>query len=327
MRRSIVPVTVVLLAGCAQPKPGVLIMAHGGDPEWNRQVEAVVQPLCRQYPTEIAFGMATPSTIEAAVEKLEARGVQKVAVVRMFISGDSFLGDTERILGLRDESPPEVRVAQAALADPPCEHAHAAHHDQIAMVKSPGTNGSDGTDGTDAAAEHGSHDHHRMEPPRRIRSSVQFVLSRQGVAESGLIDQILVDRVRALSRDPEKESILILGHGPGDDDENERWLVMMRQRSERLGEIGRFRSVRCETLREDWPETRAAAEKRIRQYVTDGNQDSGRVIVVPFRLAGFGPYKEVLAGLDYVADGRGFCPHPNMTRWLQETIRKTLSAP
>lgn len=311
-----------LLCGCAQPKLGVLVMAHGGDTSWNSEVEAAVQPLRAEYPTEIAYGMATPSTIEAAVEKLEARGVQRIAVVRMFVSGDSFLAPTEYIVGLRKELPSGSGHADAPHAHEMAEHDLSSHHDhnQTPALATPAH-----LVISDTSAGSADHGHHHMESPRRIRTTAQFVLSRRGVAESPLIDQILVDRVRTLSRDPTRESILILGHGPGDDSENERWLATMKERAARISEVGRFRAVKCETLREDWPEKRADAEKRIRRFVEEGNRDGGDVIVVPFRVAGFGPYKEVLEGLNYVADGRGFCPHPNMTRWLQETLRETLA--
>ncbi|QDV89874.1 CbiX [Phycisphaerae bacterium RAS2] len=320
MPRILLSLGLILVAGCALPKTGLLIMAHGGDPEWNQDVQTAVAPLKAEYPTEVAFGMATPSTLEAAVQKLEACGVEKIAVVRMFVSGDSFLDSTEFILGHRSAPPAPSHGAHQSPDQDHSGHAHDGHHEPMATLTA-----SEATGGTNGSTKPDEHDHHHMEPPRRIRANAQFVLSRQGVAESPLIDQILVDRVRTLSRDSTRESILILGHGPGDDSENERWLASMQQRAARISEVGHFRAVKCETLREDWPEKRVDAEKRIRQFVEEGNRDGGRVIVVPFRVAGFGPYKEVLDGLNYVADGRGFCPHPNMTRWLQETLRETLA--
>ena len=153
-----------------------------------------------------------------------------------------------------------------------------------------------------------------------------FVLSRKGVGESPVVDEILVDRVKALSKEPGKESILILAHGPADEAENERWLAHMRLRVQRLHGLGAFRHVQCETLREDWPERRKESERRIRTYVENATRDGGRCIVVPFRVAGFGPYKEVLQGLKYVADGRGFCPHPNMTQWIEATANEYMNA-
>jgi len=285
------------------PRIGIVVMAHGGDADWNRDVEATVQPLRDKYPLEIAYGMARTSTIRAAVERLQNQGVQRIAVVRMFISGDSFLPETEYILGLRDHLPQLDSHSQSHSS----HQSHASDHDA-------------GHAGHHSA-EHGAGGH-AMEPPQPIRPKVQVAISRQGVSESPLIEQILVERVAALSRDPARESVLILAHGPESDAENHRWLEMMRQRSAGISAIGSFREVRCEMLREDWPQKRALAEQRIREFVERHSRDGGRVIVVPFRVAGFGPYQKVLQGLSYIADGRGFCPHPNMTTWIEQSARK-----
>ena len=96
----------------------------------------------------------------------------------------------------------------------------------------------------------------------------------------------------------------------------------MNERVARLSVLGSFREIRCETLREDWPDRRNAAERRIREFVEKAGREGGRCIVVPFRVAGFGPYKDVLAGLDYVADEKGFCLHPNMTKWVEQAAEK-----
>ena len=89
-------VTLAGLIGCAKPDTGILVMAHGGDPAWNLDVEATVAPLREKYPVEIAYGMARTSTLREAVQRLESRGVERIAVVRMFVSGESFLEPTGR---------------------------------------------------------------------------------------------------------------------------------------------------------------------------------------------------------------------------------------
>jgi len=279
-------------------------MAHGGDESWNRAVETVVAPLRDAYPIEIAFGMARTSTLRAAVERLEDQGVDQIAVVRMFVSGESFLDETEYILGLRET------------LDNAGHHGH-GHRTQEEHQ-------ADATEHHAGSDDSPSGSSHSMEPPTPIDCEAAFVLSGHGVARSELIDDILVDRVRSLSLAPSSECVLILAHGPGDDAENERWLTDMRRRTERLREIGPFRDIRCETLREDWPDRRAEAEERIRVYVRTNYGAGARVIVVPFRVANFGPYAEVLEGLEYVADGRGFCPHPSMTLWIDQTARECL---
>ena len=285
MTRSSV-LLVTILAGTAvsaNPDTGILVMAHGGDAAWNRDVEATVAPLREKYAVEIAYGMARTSTLREAVQRLESRGVERIAVVRMFISGESFLAPTQYILGLR----PELDGAMG-------------HH----------------MEGGDHAAPSGTM---HMEKPEPIDTRAMFLLSKSGVGESPLIDRILADRVKALSTDPAREMVLIIAHGPGDDTENEAWLQHMDARAKAIEALGPFRSVHVETLREDWPHRRAEAEQRIQRHVEQATDSGVRVIIVPFRVAGFGPYREVLDGLEYVADGKGFCPHPLMTEWIEQT--------
>lgn len=274
---------------------GILVMAHGGSPEWNAQVEGAVHPLRARWAVEVSYGMAVASSIEAAVAKLEARGVDEIAVVRLFVSGESWREETRYILGLRPDLPPEQIAAHAA----------------VGQGKSHGA--------------HGSHGGHEMEAPRPIARRARIAMSHDGLGDSALIDQVLVDRVRALSRAPASETVVVIAHGPGDDAEDARWIARMRQRLSALSSVGSFRAVEVATLREDWPDKRAAAEKHIRAIVARGSAGDGTVIVVPFRVAGFGPYREVLAGLDYVSDGKGFLPHPNVTRWIEETAESLLA--
>jgi len=289
-------VFVVLLGGLASiprahaqtpPPPatdfGVLLMAHGGTPEWDKDVLDAVQPLRGRYPIEVAFGMADPVTIQDAARKLEAQGVRKIGVVRLFISGESWLERTEQILGLRTGAP--ERPKEGA----PDPHAgHAGHHNMDLW---------------------------------RIDTRASFALTRQGLAEADGMGEVLAARAGALSRNPRTEDVLILGHGPGDDGENARWLAAIDARADIVRRSRPFRRVAVMTLREDWPDKRPEAEKRIRAFVEAAKAEGGAAIVIPFRLQGFGPYAEVLEGRDYVSDGHGLIPHENVTRWIEGQIK------
>ena len=83
---------------------GLMVMAHGGGDQWNTAVESAVMPLREEFPVAIAFGMADPVTMKAAVTELEERHVGCIAVVRLFMSAHSFLHQTEYLLGLREDS-------------------------------------------------------------------------------------------------------------------------------------------------------------------------------------------------------------------------------
>lgn len=279
---------------------GVLLMAHGGSEMWNGVIEATVAPLRDRYPIEIAFGMAQASTIRAALGRLENQGVSQIAVVRMFIASESFLPATEVIFGLRP--PPEAPDTRRKHGEHD-EHAADMHRDEHATQDSRPAPG------------------HVMAPSEPVSLPGRVKLSGHGVAESALVDRILADRVRALSEQPSDEAVLILAHGPGDDAENGRWLAAMNERARAVRALGPFAAVQCMTLREDWLDTRAESESRIRAFVSEHARVGVRVIVIPFRIAGFGPYRDVLRGLDYTADEVGFCPHSLMTQWIDETAR------
>lgn len=252
-------------------------MAHGGPKEWNRSVLSAVKPLESRYPIDVAFGMADPKTLQESVHRLEARGARRIAVVRLFVSGESFQERTEQILGLRPGAPP-------ASAD------HSAH-----------------------AGHHADHDMALW----RIESPSTFVLGQEGLMDAPEMGTVLAERAGHLSKDPAHEDVLILAHGPGDEDENARWLAKLDARAQTVREALPFRRVQVETLREDWPEKRVAAEQRIRAFVERASTEGGTAIVIPFRVQGFGPYAEVLGSLKYRSDGVGLLPDAQVTRWIE----------
>jgi hypothetical protein len=161
----------------------------------------------------------------------------------------------------------------------------------------------------------------------RIASQSSFALSTHGLLDAEGMGAILADRAAALSKAPAKEDVLILAHGPGDDGENARWLAKLEDRASAIRARAPFRRVHAETLREDWPDKRAAAQARIRAFVQRASDEGGTAIVIPFRVQGFGPYAKVLEGLDYVADQQGLIPHPEMGKWIEREIAALETGP
>ncbi|MEE8348275.1 MAG: hypothetical protein V3R94_01805 [Acidobacteriota bacterium] len=279
---SILPVTGTQPAE-AGVKTGILVMAHGGSPEWNAAVVESIAPLRSISPVRIAFGMAQPGPLQKAVQELEAEGVTHIAAVGLFVSSQSFREQTEYLLGLRSE--------------PPVQYLH--HHG-----------------GGDLSMSH----HIEMIPGNQAPSPIQRVaillLNREGLYDSAAIGRIIVERVAVLSTEPEKESVLILAHGEGDNDIDSQWVSRVDELATQVRETGPFRQVRVETLREDWGDKRAEAEAQIRSFVQEEGRQGNKVLVVPFRVFGFGPYSEVLEGLEYVSDGRALLPHPIIADWI-----------
>ena len=274
--------------------PGLLVMAHGGSPEWNASVEAALAPLRDRYPVALAFGMADPTSLGGGLAELDDRGAQRVAVVRLFLDGRSFLHQTEYFLGLRPDPP-----AQFVL--------HGAH-------------GGHSAHGADGHAGHGA----APGPPTPVVHDLDVALSPDGLMQAGEVAEILASRAEAISQSPSTESVLVLAHGTGDDVENARWIAAMERLTGALRADG-YHAVRVETLREDWPEPREAAERAIRGFVAAEAEAGRRVLVVPFRLSGFGPYRQVLDGLPYQASEDGLLPHAAVTDWVDREYRAILA--
>jgi hypothetical protein len=264
-------------------------MAHGGSNDWNRAVREAVTPLESRYPIDVAFGMADPNTLQESVQRLEKQGAHRIAVVRLFVSGESFKDRTEQILGIAPGAPPA----------PSTEPAHDSHE------------------------HHPGHDMSLW----RISTHSAFAMSDDGLLDSPEMGAVLAERAGALSHHPATEDVLILAHGPGDDEENARWLAKLNARADTVRRSKPFRRVSVETLREDWPDKRVTAEQRIRAFVARANQEHGTAIVLPFRVQGFGPYAEVLQSLAYKSDGTGLLPDPKVTEWIEHQAQALRTGP
>ena len=258
---------------------GLILMAHGGGQEWNGRVKASVAGLGDRIPVSVAFGMADPHTLQASLDELRDRGVGTVVVVRLFVSGASFLHPTEYLLGLR--------------SDPPA----------WAMIGHRPVDGSE------------------LEP---LRTDARILLDRQGLGGSDQAARILAARAKANASVPAETGVLLIAHGMGDEGENSDVLAAMEEAAAVVRESG-FAEVRVATLREDWPAARATAERDIKATVARMQKEHATVVVVPYRVSGFGPYAGVLDGLNYVGT-EGLLPHPLVTEWIADRATESLCA-
>ncbi len=261
---------------------GVLVMAHGGSDQWNQSVEEAIAPLRAQYPVRLAFGMADAGSLEVAVHELEAEGARHIGVVRLFISGESWYERTEQILGITQGAPSR----EQAMAD-------AAGHEAMGMPMG----------------------------FWQIDTDLAFHMSDEGLADAEEMDAVLLDRIRSLSSQPQDEVVLVLAHGPGDDEENRRWINKISERTRLAQQTLNLHDIRAFTLREDWQDKRELAEQQIRDFIAAANAAGRRVLVVPYRVQGFGPYHDVLQGLDYRADEVGLVPHDNVVLWVENQAK------
>jgi sirohydrochlorin ferrochelatase len=158
-------------------------------------------------------------------------------------------------------------------------------------------------------------------PPARLETGVPIV-TVGGLEDHPLFARALLDRARAISRDPADETVILVAHGKGDDAGNAQWLDLLGSLRDRMVDHGgdAFRAIRVGTWREDWPDKREAAMRRMRAEIEQANKDGGQALVVPARTTGQGPARELLPDLEFRL-GEGFAPHPLFVEWLREQVQ------
>ena len=278
-------------------RPGVLLLAHGGNPQWNENVRALAARVDRAQPTEVAFGMATRANIQTAVNALTARGVTDIVAVPLFVSShSSVVTSTQYLLGLRAEAPPDLAMFAK-------------------MSHGSGTGAS-------------GHDHHAADPADAtlpVQSSIPIRMS-SALDAHPIVAAILADRARAISTDPAREAVILVAHGPVNDVENQRWLDNMAVLADGIAKDRAYASIDWMTVRDDAPAAiRDAATAELRALVEKRRDAGSRVLIVPLLLSFGGIEQGIrkrLDGLDYVMAPQAIMPDDRLVDWITTQLAK-----
>src|SRR5688572_9081380 len=293
--RLVLPLLLLaLLAGrTASAEPGILLLAHGGSPEWNTRVTELAAKVNAKRPTEVAFGMATRASIQRAIDKLVARGVTEIVAVPLFISSwSTVITSTEYLLGLRAEAPAALAIFARMSHGAPASGTAAAGHEAHAAA----------ADGTTPV---------KSPVPVRITPALN---------DHPIAAEILASRARAISRDAAKEALIVVAHGPNEEEDNRRWLADMESLVGRLKKTERFASFEYLTLRDDAPKpVRDAATAQLRGIVERELAAGRRVLIVPLLISFGGIEKglrERLDGLPYTMAETALMPDERLATWV-----------
>lgn len=147
--------------------------------------------------------------------------------------------------------------------------------------------------------------------PQRLRSAIIFA-SVGGYESDPRIASILADRIREISRDPNREAVILLSHGSASDARDRQQLEIVQGHIQRMRDLfpQPFAEIRAMSLREDWPKARAKAISEITAFIQRQHSAGHKVLIVSDRLLGEGPYRHYLAGLEFRLNGMGLLPHP-----------------
>ena len=158
--------------------------------------------------------------------------------------------------------------------------------------------------------------------PPQVRTAARFS-TFGGYEQNPEIALVLHKRIAELSKDPSNESVLLLAHGEGTDEGNDRWLSVMNANIARLRQdphCAKLKAIKALTVREDWPKEREKAVAAARAAIKEAGQH-GRVLVIANRLYGSGPYRTMLQGLTYEMNDKGLVD-PVLTQWLEAGLTR-----
>lgn len=285
--RLLLGLAAALLAPGWVEAQGVLLLAHGGRDNWNRQVLELAAEVDSRRPVEVAFGMANKRTIQDALDRLSERGVTEVVAVPLFISShSSVMRATEYLLGSRHEAPPQLE-------------AFARMGARRAAGGSGGDAGFDWTTPIEAAAP------------------ISVTTALDGHA---LVAEILLSRALDVSEQPEEEAVVVVAHGPSSDEDNARWLRNMDILVERMRPRTRFGRIEYLTVRDDASEAvRDQATAELRAVVEGAVQEGRSVLIVPLLLSYGGievGIRRRLEGLPYRMADQALLPDGRLSEWV-----------
>lgn len=281
------------------PAPeGLLLLAHGGAADWNQRVEALARTLDETQPVEVAFGMASRPSIQAAVDRLAARGVRSIVAVPLFVSShSSVVRSMSYLLGLTREMPPDLRIFAKMSPGSHGTHVPAGAPHSVAHAAPEAT---DNTAPVDAAV------------PIRMTDALNH---------HPIVGNILIDRAREISTTPAAEAVIIVAHGPVPDEDEVRWLRDMKVLADQLNAAASFAAVDVLTVRDDAPAPiRERATQQLRGLVSTHAAAGRRVLIVPLLLSYGGIEKGIrtrLEGLSYVMAERALMPDVRLAEWVR----------
>lgn len=280
--------------GKTEAKTGILLLAHGGKDTWNGEVKKISEIVGQKIPIEVAFGMASRRSIQQAVDKLAARGVSEIVAVPLFISShSSVITSTEYLLGLRKQAPDALAIFAKM------DHGDGGHGTHQPVNKS-------------------------FDPTTPVKSPIPIRML-PALNRHPLVAEILLSRAARLSRQPEKEVVVVIAHGPVSDEENKRWLADMASLTDHMRGQRNFKRIEFLTVRDDAPEPiRSRATAELRRVVEGAVREGNRVLIVPLLLAYGGIEEGIrkrLEGLEYIMSDQALLPDERLARWVLQSVK------
>ena len=163
-------------------------------------------------------------------------------------------------------------------------------------------------------------------PAPRMTSNVPLAFAAP-LAEHPMAAKMLLDHALEISEKPDKEFLLIVGHGPGDPANNAVELKMLQKHVESVKAAGGFADVKGYNFQDDAPdEVRSANVDTMRGWIEEAGAAGLDVIMVGYLLSTRGIQHKIpvdFAGLEFTFNEKGLSAHPDFAKWVEANALET----
>lgn len=209
----------------------------------------------------------------------------------------------------------EAKSVDEIVVVPMLVSSHSGHYDQIRYLAGDSVQ-------LDEAMLHHLHMGGIERPTTRLPITVAKAMD-----DSPEMARVLADRALAMTKEPNRRALLIVGHGPNSAEDYAAWMTNLRVVADSVKAWTRFHDVRVELVRDDAPaQVRAEAVRRVRDLIELQRAATGQdVVVVPVLVSKGSISRDKLpndiAGTPSVYDGEVLLPHAAMSRWIESRAR------
>ncbi len=163
-------------------------------------------------------------------------------------------------------------------------------------------------------------------PAARVSANVPLTFAAP-LARHAMASEMLLDHAREISKNPENEFLLIVGHGPSEPEDNAIELKVMRKHAGSVKAAGGFADVKGYNFQDDSPdEIRSANVETMRGWIEEASAAGLDVIMVGYLLSTRGIQHKIpvdFAGLEFTFNEKGLSAHPDFANWVEANALET----
>jgi len=279
--------------GAKEQPYGILIIAYGVGGPWRKDLMALRDQL-KGHALEIVEKSENASNsvgVQKAIDRLTLHRVGKIVAVPLAALAESPALDEDRYLfGVREDPPSDRPDARQKEMKP-------LHSEVKSSLVLPGAG-------------------RRLS---RLKSAVPLVLT-ETIDKSPVLAEILADRAKALSRDPSREAILLVGAGPRSDEALKAWKASAQAVADKVQERGGFRTGAVAVVRAGVRAGQQDKDREELRAIFRTLSTEGRIVAVPLAPDGTSLerlFKRELGNAAYRWDGKGLIGDRRLVEWVR----------